>query len=92
MQKMEVGQIVCSIAGHDKEQFYVIIGVEGEYVFLVDGKYKLLSNPKKKNKKHIQCVADISKEWTDKPNDLLVKRILKKYKKSLVEVKTTKEQ
>lgn len=85
MQEMKVGQIVCSVAGHDKKQLYIIIDVEGEYVFLVDGKYKLLNHPKKKNKKHIQYVADISEEWTDRPDDLLVKRILKKFKKSFVE-------
>ena len=83
MQEIKVGQIVCSTAGHDKNQFYIIIGVEDEYVFLVDGKYKLFNHPKKKNRKHIQYVADVDEDWTDKTNDLLVKRILKNYKKSL---------
>lgn len=92
MRELKAGQIVCSTAGHDKNQFYIINRVEGEYVFLVDGKYKLLSHPKKKRKKHIKYVADVSKQWTDKPNDLLVKQILKKYKKSLIEEKATKEQ
>ena len=51
MRELKAGQIVCSTAGHDKNQFYIINRVEGEYVFLVDGKYKLLSHPKKKRKK-----------------------------------------
>ena len=92
MQVLKAGQIICSMAGHDKGQFYIIIGVENEYVFLVDGKYKLLNQPKKKNKKHIQYVADVSKQWTDKPNDLLIKRILKDYKKLLVNENAGKEQ
>ena len=44
MQELKAGQIICSMAGHDKGQFYIIIGVENEYVFLVDGKYKTLLN------------------------------------------------
>lgn len=92
MKELKVGQIVCSTAGHDKKQFYIIIHMEGEYVFLVDGNYKLLKHPKKKNKKHIQYIANVSEEWTDEPNDFLVKRILKIYKKTQGKKKTTEEQ
>lgn len=50
------GEFAISKSGHDKDSFYVIIKEESEYVYLVDGKYRLLNNPKKKNKKHIQSI------------------------------------
>ncbi|MBD5135044.1 MAG: hypothetical protein HDT39_03660 [Lachnospiraceae bacterium] len=50
------GEFAISKSGHDKDSLYVIIREENEYVYLVDGKYRLLDNPKKKNKKHVQCI------------------------------------
>jgi len=48
-----------SKAGHDKDMIYIIIKEEGEYVYVVDGKYKKLESPKKKNKKHIEWISSI---------------------------------
>ncbi len=48
-----------SIAGHDKDTIYIIIKEEAEYVYLVDGKYKKMQSPKKKNKKHIEWISSI---------------------------------
>ena len=62
MENLAIGTIVKSIAGHDKNNLFVIINVENEYVYLVDGKCRPLSNPKKKKVKHIQYIAD-SKEF-----------------------------
>ncbi len=58
MDNWKIGTIVKSIAGHDKYNLFVIINVENEYVYLVDGKCKTLSTPKKKKVKHVQFVAD----------------------------------
>lgn len=81
------GQIVLSKAGHDKGQFYVIMNSYPEYVYVVDGKLKLLSSPKKKNKKHIQHTNYISEELIKKREentltDVDVKRALKEYRQS----------
>lgn len=51
-----VGKFAKSKAGHDKDQIYVIIKEEGEYVYLVDGKIRPLHKPKKKKKKHVQFI------------------------------------
>lgn len=51
-----IGKFAISKAGHDKSQIYVIVAEEGEFVSLCDGKYKPLSKPKKKRKKHIQVI------------------------------------
>lgn len=58
MEKWKIGTIVKSIAGHDKNNLFVIINVENEYVYLVDGRCRTLNKPKKKKVKHIEYVAD----------------------------------
>lgn len=49
MYEYKKGHLVISIAGHDKGRFYIINTLQGEYAFLVDGKYKTLEKPKKKS-------------------------------------------
>lgn len=74
------GYLATSKAGHDKRQVYVIIKEETEYVYLADGKTKTVSNPKKKNKKHIQVIKKIQSEENNGVfSDLEIKRTIKKY-------------
>lgn len=54
MTEMKRGMVVRSLAGHDKTQLFVIISVDGEYVYLADGKCKTMDHLKKKKKKHVQ--------------------------------------
>lgn len=49
----DVGFIARSNAGHDKKRYYVIVALEGEFAFIVDGKERRLARPKKKNLKHL---------------------------------------
>lgn len=56
MNLYQAGNLARSKAGHDKNDIFVIIKEEGEYVYLVDGKIKTLEKPKRKNKKHIQPI------------------------------------
>ena len=50
------GMLASSKAGHDKNEVYVIIKEETEYVYLADGKNRTVDKPKKKNKKHVQII------------------------------------
>ena len=50
MVKMETGMPARSLAGHDRGKLYIIIRTDPEYVWLVDGIYRTLENPKKKKK------------------------------------------
>lgn len=50
------GYMASSLAGHDRNKIYLIVGEEKEYVYLADGKIRTCKNPKKKNKKHIQII------------------------------------
>lgn len=51
-----VGKFATSKAGHDRMQLYVVVAEEGDFVYLCDGKYKTISKPKKKRRKHIQII------------------------------------
>ena len=52
---MEVqrGQIMRSLAGHDKGDFQVALRLEGEFAYMADGKRRKLELPKKKKLKHL---------------------------------------
>lgn len=56
MSNIVVGMLAKSLAGHDKGSVYLIQYIEGEYVYLVDGKLKTIEKPKKKKQKHIQII------------------------------------
>ena len=51
---MEIGQIVYSKNGRGKGCAFVVLAVEGEYVYLTDGETRPMHKPKKKKAKHTQ--------------------------------------
>ena len=51
-----IGELAISKAGHDKDRLYMIVGEEGECVYLCDGRLRGVEHPKKKKKKHIQII------------------------------------
>ena len=53
---LEAGMFAKAKAGHDKNCIYVIISVNDEYVYLADGGKRLVSCPKKKNRRHVQII------------------------------------
>ena len=44
--ELRKGMLAISKAGHDHKHWYVVLDVEGEYAFLINGKTKTLENPK----------------------------------------------
>lgn len=53
--ELKVGQVVKSLAGHDKGELAVIAGFENEKVLVCDGKHRKLEKPKCKNPKHLEA-------------------------------------
>ena len=51
-----IGELATSKAGHDKDRLYMIVGEEGDCVYLCDGRLRSVEHPKKKKKKHIQII------------------------------------
>ncbi|MBQ4283451.1 MAG: KOW domain-containing RNA-binding protein [Lachnospira sp.] len=56
MLKEIKGCFATSLAGHDKGQMYIITEADDKYVYVCDGKNKLIDTPKKKKRKHIQLI------------------------------------
>ena len=56
---MTIGQFVTSKAGHDKGTLYVVSNLDEEFVYLCDGRLKLLAAPKKKRMKHVQPINEV---------------------------------
>lgn len=61
-----MGNIVLSIAGRDKNEYFVITKVENNYVYLVDGNIRKVENPKKKKIKHIELTEFFDAEIADR--------------------------
>lgn len=51
-----VGGIVQSTQGRDRGNFYLIVAIENEIIYVVDGRKRQLTTPKKKNIKHLELL------------------------------------
>ncbi len=47
------GTVVISRAGRDKDKALAVVGYEGDFVLVADGKERPLARPKKKNRLHL---------------------------------------
>ena len=79
MDRWETGMLAKSLAGHDKDKVYVIVGLDEQYTYLADGERKTLQSPKKKKKKHVQLIRE--QHEISEADDVKLKRILKEYKR-----------
>lgn len=62
------GQIVRSLAGHDKDDFQIVLQVEGKFLILCDGKRRSLEKPKRKKAMHTEKTNCIVNEESLKTN------------------------
>ncbi|MBE6012231.1 MAG: RNA-binding protein [Lachnospiraceae bacterium] len=60
--EFECGQIVFSKCGRDKGLPFMIIKIEGEYLYLCDGSLRKIEKPKKKKIKHVQRTKCVDSE------------------------------
>ena len=70
-----IGRIVCSKAGRDKGYFMVVLKVEGNYLYVCDGKERPLERPKRKNVKHLSLTNTVLTEDKFKTNKSLKKAL-----------------
>ncbi len=59
---LRIGQLAKSLAGHDKDQIYVIVDMKAEGLYVADGKYRSVERPKRKNRRHVQPIDLEAKE------------------------------
>lgn len=53
-----VGELVRSLAGHDRGELFCVVGEEGEYLLLADGKRRRLGAPKRKKRRHTEPAGE----------------------------------
>ena len=76
------GNLVTSIKGHDVGKVYLVLQISGNFARCVDGVYKLIEKPKRKNLKHLEnlnvCYDKLMQKFNDKKlYDFEVKTIIK---------------
>lgn len=67
--EIEKGMIVKSIAGHDKNRFYVVVKIKDNRAYIADGKKRVLESPKAKNFIHLKVtktIVDLKEVETNK--------------------------
>lgn len=77
MSLYKEGNLAKSIAGHDRNQIYVIVKEEGEYVYVSDGWLRPLEKPKRKNKKHVQPICYSNELVPEMKRNEDIKRVIK---------------
>ena len=81
---MSIGDVVVSLKGHDSGMVYVVTGIENNSILLCDGKIKLLSNPKRKNIKHLKKLGErVDLSAHDPLYDAHIRKAIKCVKKDI---------
>lgn len=84
MREWKSEMLAVSRAGHDKDTVYVVLAEDETYLWLADGKRRLLETPKKKKRKHVQVVKHLPEEILMQMQcitlDAHVRKILKNYR------------
>ncbi len=57
--QLKIGMVVCATAGKEKDSFYVVTQLDGNAVYLADGKHRTLEKPKRKNVRHIRPTSTV---------------------------------
>lgn len=60
------GSLVESNKGHDLSRVYLVLKTEKEFAWCVDGKYRVLENPKKKRIKHLKNLFVVANKLLEK--------------------------
>ena len=58
--EIKVGSIVRSKAGRDKGDFFIVLAMENDYVYMANGELRKVDQPKKKKLKHLQGTEQVS--------------------------------
>ena len=53
---IQISDVVVSTAGRDKEELFYVVGTDGVYVLLANGRERKLEKPKSKKCKHVRKV------------------------------------
>ena len=62
----KLGDVVRSKNGRFKGEFFVVVGIEDDFAFLVNGKQRKMDSPKKKKIKHLEMGIGNSSHISEK--------------------------
>lgn len=62
MDEVNIGSVVLSLAGRDSGRIFIVLAVEGNFAFLVDGNLRRVEKPKKKKLKHLKLIGPSASE------------------------------
>lgn len=74
--ELKTGSVVISRAGRDKGRALAVVGSDGRFVLVADGKERPLARPKKKNPLHL-AVTRKTVDVRDSLSDKALRRALK---------------
>ena len=66
LSEFNISDVVTSTAGRDQGSLFYVIGTDGEFLMLANGKDRTLEKPKRKKRKHIQKVLRSETRVADK--------------------------
>ena len=75
---MKIGTVVKSRAGRDKEGWFVVLEMDGDFAIIADGKSRPTGRPKRKRKKHLM-VTNTVLETADYATNRVLKKSLSKF-------------
>ena len=74
------------MAGRDRNEYFIVVKVEPDYVHLVDGNIRKIENPKKKKIKHIELTKYHDEEIAERirKNNKITNQDIKKSLKNKI--------
>ena len=79
------GMIVKSDAGRDQQRYYVVVAVEGGFVYIADGRRRKVEQPKRKNPRHLKATRTVAGPAEIDTNQKL-RRVLRDYNEAAAPV------
>lgn len=71
MKTLQKGAIVKNKAGRDGESLFIVLRIDENFAYLVDGEGRSIQKPKKKNPKHLQATGQKAEiEINEKSKDI----------------------
>jgi len=66
ISEFNISDVVKTTAGRDQGSLFYVIGMDGEFLMLANGKDRTLEKPKRKKRKHIEKVLRSETRVADK--------------------------
>lgn len=60
MKQMQRGAIVKNKAGRDGDSHFIVLRIDGNFAYIVDGEGRTIQKPKKKNLRHLHPTGEIT--------------------------------